>query len=67
MQPLDSEADVYRPSAISVHNVEIYLKVTAFTAAPSGRFPRHLPTSSHMDGRRILTCIMGDLPEFVVG
>ena len=49
MQPLESEADAYA-----------YLKVRALIVAPSGRFPHHLPTSSDMDGRRILTCVTGD-------
>ena len=42
-----------------------YLKVTALTVAPSGQFPHHLPTSSDIDGCRILTCIMGDLAAYV--
>ena len=42
------------------------LKVTVFTVAPSGRLPRHLPTSSDMDERLILTCIMGDLAAIPV-
>ena len=45
---------------------ETYLKVTVPTVAPSGQFPRHLPTSSDMDGRSIMTCIMGDLAAFEV-
>lgn len=45
----------------SLNETETYLKVTALTVAPSVCFPRHLPTSSDMDGRQILICITGDL------
>ena len=33
------------------------------TVSPSGWFPRHLLTSSDMDGRLTLTCVTGDLAE----
>ena len=49
------------PSTIPVHNAKTYLKVTALTVAPSGRFPPHFLTFSDMDGCQILTCIMTDL------
>ena len=49
------------PSAVPNALAKPNLKVTALTVAPSGWFLHHLPTSSDMDGRGILTCIMGDL------
>ena len=59
MQPFTPEADAYaHPQHPS--KTETYLKVTSLTVAPSGWF-LHLPVSSDMDGRLILTCIMGDL------
>ena len=38
--------------------------LTALIVAPSGQFLYNLPTSSDMDGRQILTCIMGDLAGY---
>ena len=61
MKPLESEADAY-PHPQCPRKTKTYLKVTALTVAPGGRFPRHILTSSAMDGCRILTCITGDLP-----
>ena len=39
------------------------LKVTELTVSSSGWFPRHPPTSSETDERRVLTCIPSDRPE----
>ena len=66
MKP-EADACAYPPclSTIPVHNT--YLKVTALTVVPSGQFLCHQPTSSDMDGHRILTCNMGDLPVIAVG
>lgn len=61
MQPLESEADAYtHPQHRS--KTKTFLLVTGLTVAPCGCFPHHLPTSSDMDRRQILTCITGDLP-----
>jgi hypothetical protein len=59
MQPMELEADSYAHTP-SPCKTETYLNVTVLTVATNGRFPCHLPTSSDI-GRRILTCIMGDL------
>ena len=52
---------IHHPHPQHFSKTKTYLKVTALTVAPSGRFPRHLLTSSDMDGRIIQTCITGDL------
>ena len=52
---------IRHPCQQCARKTKTYLKVTTLTVAPSGRCPRHLPTSSDMDGQRILTCITGDL------
>jgi hypothetical protein len=63
MQPLESAADAYtHPPYLPTmpQQNQTYLKVTTLTVAPNGWFPRHLSTSSDMDG--LPTCITGDLP-----
>ena len=51
LQLLESESDAYQN----------LLEGNRAHCCPSGRFPRHLPTYSDIDGRLILTCITGDL------
>ena len=66
LQTLESEEMLVasrHPHPQCPSKTETYLKVTAFTVAPSGRF-RYLPTSFDMDGRRMLTCITDDLATF---